>query len=230
MNSRIKALVVVLVVLAVASQSYAAIVNGVVTGPSPDSPSAESDGTQPAPVTVIDFDDSTAPCLFIETTALREQYSASGVHFTGPGQNDGGAILNMCGGFNVNARSGENFLAFNRDSKMLGGGIPADPETIEFDVLVTYVSIYAAGGFTEDTFKMDAYDILGTLVDSDTVTTQGWAGLTVSSPGGIRSIVLTQTGGNAFIYDDLSFEPIPEPATFLLITLGGIALRKKRTQ
>ena len=134
MKSKTKAFVVALIALAVASQSYAAIMNGVVTGPSTNGPSEESDSPQPAPATVIDFDDLTAPCSFRDTTALRERYAASGVHFTGPEQNDGGAILNMCGTFGVNARSGENFLAFNRySSGMLDGGMPADPETIEFD-------------------------------------------------------------------------------------------------
>jgi hypothetical protein len=226
-KSRIKVTVVILVALAAASQSYAEIVNGVVIGPSTDGPSAESGGPQPAPVTVIDFDDLTAPCVFRDTTALRERYSASGVHFSGPGQ-DGGAILDMCGGFNVDARSGRNFLAFNRESAMSDGGLPADPEIIEFDLLMAYVSVYAAGGYNEDTFRMDAYDELGGLIDTATVTTQTWAELSVSSPAGISRIVLTQTGDEAFVYDDLSFQPIPEPTTLLLLAFGGIALYKKR--
>ena len=48
MKSNIKALVVILVVLAVTAQSYAAIVNGVVIGTSTDGPASESDAMQPA--------------------------------------------------------------------------------------------------------------------------------------------------------------------------------------
>jgi len=228
-KSKVTLSVVALVVLAVASQTYAAFVNGVAGLPLPNDPLTESDIPEPAQLAamVIDFDDVTAPCGFRDTTALREQYSSFGVHFTGPGVNDGGAILNMCGNFSVDPRSGENFLAFNRDAEMEDGGIPTDPQTIEFDQLMRYVSIYAAGAGNEEAFTMDAYDALGSLIDTDAVVTQGWAELSVSSQPGIRRIVLTQTGDHAFVYDDLSFEPIPEPATLLILTFGALAIPRK---
>jgi len=229
-KSKVRVAVVAFVVLALASQTYAAIVDGVIGPPLTNGPSTGSVIAEPAQVAVIDFDDVTAPCMFFETTALREQYSSFGVHFTGPAENDGGAIINMCGQFSVDARSGENFLAFNREAMMENGGIPTDSEAIEFDQLMTYVSIYAAGGRAEDAFTMDAYDALGNLIDTDTVATQGWAELSVSSQTGISRIVLTQTGDRSFLYDDLSFEAIPEPATLLILGFGALALRRKPTR
>lgn len=227
-NAKLKASVAVIVVLAAVSMTQAAIVGGVIVTPVSDGQTTESSPLPTAQTSVIDFDDVSAPCVFAETTALREQYSALGVHFAGPGQLDGGAILNMCGGFGVNARNGENFLAFNRSAVMSDGGIPLDPQTIEFDLLMEYVSIYAAGGVSQDTFTMDAYDALGNLIDTDQVVTIGWAELSVSSQEGIRSVVLTQTGHEYFVYDDLSFQPIPEPATLLILTVGGLGLLRKR--
>jgi len=179
--------------------------------------------------TVINFDDVTAPCSFAETTHLSEQYAPLGVHFHGPGGNDGGAILNQCGNFGVPAASGVNFLAFNRDVLWPNGGVPKDPETILFDYLMTDVSIYAAGGFNPGTFTMRAYNSANTLVDSDTITTTNWGPLSVSWAAGIKYVILQEIGGdNAFVYDNLSFTPIPEPTTLLLLSLGAAVLLKRR--
>ncbi|MHC4743633.1 MAG: hypothetical protein ACYS8Z_17090 [Planctomycetota bacterium] len=191
MMAKLKTSVIAIVVLAAASVTQAAIVGGVLITPESDGQTTESSPLPTAQTSIINFDDVSAPCVFAETTALREQYAHLGVHFSGPGQLDGGAILNMCGGFGVNARSGENFLAFNRGAGMSDEGTPSDPETIEFDVLMENVSIYAAGGVSQDTFTMDAYDALGNLIDTDQVVTIGWAELSVSSQAGIRSVVLT---------------------------------------
>src|SRR5262245_9362983 len=70
-----------------------------------------------------------APGLFLDTTHLTELYSPLGVHFSGPGGNDGGAILNQSGNFGVPALSTPNFLAFNSGARMQDGGIPIGPET-----------------------------------------------------------------------------------------------------
>ena len=63
---------------------------------------------------VINFDDVAAPDMFLNTTHLTDQYASLGVHFSGPSDIDGGAILNQSSNFGVNALSGVNFLAFNR--------------------------------------------------------------------------------------------------------------------
>ncbi|MBP7052021.1 MAG: hypothetical protein KBE65_13485 [Phycisphaerae bacterium] len=189
--------------------------------------------------TTINFDDDEAPDSFGETNSLTEAYAGLGVHFAGPGDLDGGAILDQSGNFGVWALSARNFLAFNRNSRMSDGGVPQDPETILFDSLMSEVSIYAAGGWEVDTFIMDAYDASGTLVDTDTITTADWGLLSVSSAAGIRRVVLTQVSDvdNAFVYDDLSFTvlsggpAVPAPGAILLGTLGtGLVgwLRRRR--
>lgn len=174
--------------------------------------------------TTIGFDDAVAPSTFANTVALTEAYAGLGVHFAGPAEKDGGAILDQDSSFGLGALSGRNFLAFNRQSGFSGGGVPQDPETILFDSLMATVSVYAAGGRTTDTFTMMAYDAADVLVDTDTITTLEWGLLSVSSPGGIRRVVLTQSGDHAFIYDDLSFTgltpAIPAPGAILLGTLG----------
>jgi hypothetical protein len=203
----------------------------------------------PASAALINFDTDangnpiSAPCLFIETTRLTELYAPLGVHFSGPGGNNGGAILNECGNFGVSALSGSNFLAFNRDTTLSDGGVPTDPETISFDMLLTSFSIFAASGSGTNTFGLQAFDINDLLVANDTVTTSSgtWSQLSVSSDSGnISRVVLTGIGSdNAFVYDNLSFTPastsVPEPnsmAGLLAISVFGVgySLRRKQQQ
>jgi len=128
----------------------------------------------------------------------------------------------------LSANSGRNFLAFNRGATMGNLGIPTDPETIVFTDLWKTVSIYAAGGDSMDTFLMQAFDSIGSLVGTASITTQGWSLLVVSSETeNIRKVVLTQTAGDGtFVFDDLratdSSAPVAEPASLILL-LAGIA-------
>jgi len=149
----------------------------------------------------------------------------------GPGGNNGGAILNEAAGFGVPAHSSPNFLAFNRLVTLADGGIPNDPETVRFDFLVSNVSIFAAGGqFTGMvTFRMDAFDANGLLVAMDTSTVPGgvYTQLSVSSTAGIERIVLTETNTGsqqAWVYDDMTYTPVPEPGALLLGGMGALGL------
>ncbi|MCX5638538.1 MAG: PEP-CTERM sorting domain-containing protein [Planctomycetota bacterium] len=222
-------LLAALIILVMAGPHVLAVpvVNGVAqsgTGKEGSDPSLD-----PLPgTTIINFDDVTAPCIFADTTPLSEQYDSLGVHFHGPGGNDGGAILNQCSNFGISAASGANFLAFNRDVLWPNGGAANDPETILFDYLMTDVSIYAAGGYGPDTFTMRAYDAADVLVDTDTITTTAWGPLSVSWADGIKYIILQEAAGDgAFVYDNLSFTPVPEPVTLLLLGLGARILIKR---
>ena len=119
----------------------------------------------------IDFDDVTAPCAFIETQALRDEYASLGVTFEGPGPLDGGAILDECGSFGVTGHSSPNFLAFNPGATLSTGGIPQGPETMHFDPSVNYVQ-FLAGDIFGGTLTAEAYDVSDNLIASDSVTMQ----------------------------------------------------------
>ena len=71
---------------------------------------------------VITFDElGTQPAGFFLVEPLRNEYA--GLRFSGPSALDGGAILDQDGNFGIEARSGRNFLAFNRgDSVLMANG------------------------------------------------------------------------------------------------------------
>jgi len=183
----------------------------------------------------INFDDASAVAFFASTTRLTDHYAPLGVHFQGPGGNDGGAILNQDANFGVNALSGRNFLAFNRNAHMSDDGIPKDPEKIVFDTSVSEVSIYAAGGWAVDTFTLQAYNASDVLLDTDSIATQSWGKLAVSSADDIKYVVLEERGGSYFVYDDLTVTcaAVPVPGAILLGALGlscaGWRLRRRGT-
>lgn len=91
-----------------------------------------------------------------------------GVVFEGPAPLDGGGILNQGGNFGVNARSGTDFLAFNRNSLFSDGGTPRDPENLLFDSFVNEVSIWASGGNQSTSFMMEGFRN-GQLIEVDTI-------------------------------------------------------------
>lgn len=183
----------------------------------------------------IDFDTDAsgnpivAPGLFVDATALRELYAPLGVHFTGPGPLDGGAIIDESGNFGVPALSGRNFLAFNRGATMSDGGIPNDPETISFDAAQSFVSIFASGGFVGATFTIEAFDGMGSSLGSSAISvdpaTYGELSIAVE---GIRSVTLSQSlGGEFFVYDNLTFRGdgvIPEPGSLALVVIGVLGM------
>jgi hypothetical protein len=194
----------------------------------------------PASAVVIDFNTDgngnpiVAPTLFSQTTPLRDAYAPIGVAFTGPSALDGGAILSG-GGFGVQPRSAPNFLAFSRSGTafMQNGGLPRDPETITFNTPISSASIYASGGLQTATFRLDALDGVGGTVATTTGTNSAgqYVQLVIAPQATpISQLVLTEIGGDtAFVYDDLEFTLVPEPAsaaTLLGATL--LAMRRRR--
>lgn len=184
---------------------------------------------------VITFEElGTRPGAFSQVTPLGGEYGD--VFFTGPGEGDGGAILNQSGSFGISARSGEHFLAFNEafPFSMQNGGSPTGPETIIFaNSLMSHVEIYAAGGANDvgAAFLMTAFDENGDVVAVSSVSAQGtWGLLSVDSALGIRVVRLTQTGTDPhYVYDDLSFTPVPAPGAGVLIAGAmGVALSRRR--
>src|SRR5688572_1474487 len=185
-------------------------------------------GTSSAVIINFDVDANgnplSAPNGFAQQNPLRNEYASLGVTFSGPSALDGGAILDQFGNFGVNARSGRNFLAFHRESltTMLNGGVPRDPETLTFSTPLSSISIWASGGAEPNTFQMDAFSSGGVLVGTSTQssTVGAYAQLNITSPSQpISRVVLTGIGADPhFVYDDLDFTFVPEPATAAALT------------
>lgn len=159
-----------------------------------------------SPLGAINFDLGTAPCNFAETGPLGHEYHEShGVEFRGPSDGQGGAILNECGSFGVDARSGEEFLAF------ASGSYAVTPEHILFDDPQRKVTLYAANGWGDGTsvYKLKAYRNDRVVARKTVSTTEiGWVKLKVADRRGFDEVVLEGSAPDgAFIVDDLNYQP-----------------------
>jgi hypothetical protein len=136
---------------------------------------------------VTNFDDVTSPCDFDLTTALRgtEQFA----YFQAPGT-DGGANLNECSSFGVNAHSPPNFLAFNNATTYTSGAIPRTPELILVGQNRSSVSLWVTGGDTPGyQIAVAALSPGGVQGIVTAFTHPGWVQLTVTGTG-ISAIAL----------------------------------------
>ena len=178
----------------------------------------------------VDFEVAGAPCGFADTAALRTLDAVPGLGFASGAAQDGGGVLDRCGSFGVAPRSGDRMLAFNRGAGYPDGGRPTDPEVLTFDDATSRVSIWASGGAGATSFLMEAFDASGNaLASAATSVEPGSWGLLEILAGEIASVRLSETGGdNSFVFDDLSFETIPEPATGLLLGLTLLAACRGR--
>lgn len=195
--------VAVLLVLSLGSAS-GQVVDGVQVGPAGGTPAVG--GHVESEPGSIDFDDNPAPCNFVSTIALTDEYSALGVIFGGPDGLDGGAILDECGNFNATGYSPPNFLAFNINSTLSNGATPQGPEEIDFTEIVDTVTINGGHG-SSGTITLECYDTAGMVVGSQTISgTVALQPLTVSAPGQIDYCWLSFTGTVA-VFDDLTYNP-----------------------
>lgn len=168
-----------------------------------------------------------APPIFFDTTALRDTYEGLGVTFSGPGTNDGGAILDQDGNFGINAHSGRDFLAFNAESRgplYPNGGIPQGPETILFAAPVSNVGLWVGGVRSVPMYTLQAYDSSSTLIGSTSIRPLSvqWAQLKIDTVN-ISRLILSFDRAVAVV-DDLSWDgnanAVPEPSTLTLGLLG----------
>jgi hypothetical protein len=155
----------------------------------------------------IDFDDVVAPCVFAETFALRNEYLALGVSFSGPAPLDGAAILNECGNFGVSGHSSPNFLAANCSSTLYDGGTPRGPVTLTFtDAVSSCSALVGSNSGSGDPLSMEAFDVGGGLVDSDTVVLNPTMQLLGVSGTGIKTVVVGNVQPCVWVLDDLGFD------------------------
>ena len=194
----------------------AARADGIVSGQwvpgAPDtSASAPADTRSPARTAnavIINFDELSAPCIFNNTTALRDAYLALGVRFSGQGSLGGGSVLDQCGNFGVSGYSPPNFVGFNRlpAATTLDGGHPVWPERITFTAHAASVQARVGSSSPGGVFTMRAFDSIGNLIATTSVP-----GMTALQPLtithlGIRSVEVDFTIGYSWVLDDLTFE------------------------
>ena len=194
--------------------------------------------------TAIDFESDAgggflvAPVGFNNATALRDDFAALGVRFKGPNSQDGGALLDELSDLGIEARSGNNFIAFdNATNNLADGGSALGPITLIFDPPVTAASIHASGGPIQGVFTIQAFN-QGSFVGLGQTLSQPneYAELAISGPigGSLDTLRIASSASNVWFLDDLSFTPvgvvIPEPgsAAALGAGLGLIALRRRR--
>lgn len=153
---------------------------------------------------VINFDDVTAPCLFMDTTALRDQYAGLGVLFMGPAENDGGGIVDQCGAWGVNGYSPPNFMGLNQDGHFSNGGIPRPPETITFTNGATHVQVNTGSNHgAGQIVTMEAFDAAGISLGSDSLTLAPTVDTLSITVTGIAYVVINSP--SYFMLDDLAF-------------------------
>ena len=206
-----KTLVLVLTFAALLFSSTAAeagIVEGVVRpGEVPLEPPPVVDVDRALTHVSIEFDDVTAPCVFADTGPLRDEYLGLGVSFSGPGSADGLALLDECGNFGVSGYSSPNILAANCGSVMQNGGTPWGPETLTFTETIVSCSVLVGSNSGQGyTLSMEAYDIGGGLVASDTVVLAPEMQLLGVAAAGIKTVVIGGTQPCVWILDDLGFD------------------------
>ncbi len=196
----------------------------------------------PPDAVVIDFDDAVAPVVFIETVALSNEYADEGVIFSGPGGNDGGAVLDSIS-FPGTGFSLPNILAFNTLATLSDGGIPQGPETLTFTDTVSHVQINAGNSdIAPDGVTMECFDGDAMSLGQDTIAATGTLQtLAVTAPGIVNCVLdfESQIG----VFDDLAFvvesrPPITEVPTLserglalliVLLAVAGVLIARRST-
>jgi hypothetical protein len=154
----------------------------------------------------INFENAPTAAMFVNTQRLTNQYAGVGVVFQGPGGLDGGAVVNTNGGWPLTGYSGSNFLAFNTNATLNGGGVPRGPETLLFSPPVSSVTLRAA---TPDagSFTLSAYNALNALLSTSTINLSSALAPVQVSGDSISRVVISSPAAT-FVVDDLTLVPI----------------------
>ena len=172
------------------SSSWATVVDGVETGPQPESATPNS----------MNFD---PPCSFGSTLPLMAG------SYMDPGSRavyvDGeGAVLDECSNFGVSGYSPPNFLAFNCDARNIDGTKPTLPLEIRFSVRVSSVSVNVASGIHAGaTATLQVYNAAHFLLGSQSVVLTPAVQTLSVQVNGIRYMRLS--GPCTMIVDDLVY-------------------------
>jgi len=169
---------------------------------------------------VLTFDDIPSHTGNDTGDVIRTEYADLGVHFNGDGRHSGIVRQNGPtdpGNWDLTGTNGPQFLGHNSYGQT---GV------IEFDMPISFFQVDAAEGHS-GVFNLtfEAYDDTGLLeaVTLPSTVPEVWETITLSSTGITRIEYHSQ---DAFGLDNMRF--IPEPATLLLLGLGGLILRKRR--
>jgi hypothetical protein len=172
----------------------------------------------------INFDDFTAPTLFVNSDGrLSDRYASLGVHFAGPATNDGGTVLDVSS-FAVTGQSAPNALAFNTGANYsadAGGGVPRGPETIRFDTPIHAASI-RAGQASGGTVRLTAFDG-ATPVSTNFQTAQAALQTLDVAAARITSLRI-EFSGTASVWDDLTWSTSPVSADDAFATRANTRL------
>ena len=171
----------------------------------------------------IDFEEYPNGSTVPGGAEITTQYSIWGVIFDSISAPSATQVTNI---LSLNSASGRNHLD-------PGGPAPYNGRILilNFIIPVTDVGSY----FIDDQFPIivNAYDELNNLVDTDSSdgSNSGFDSWHIGYSPGISSVEMV--GGywsypnspDGWGIDDLAFSQIPEPATMVLLGLGGLALR-----
>lgn len=168
----------------------------------------------PLATTFINFDDITAPCTFVETVPLTNQFTSQGVTFSGSGF----SLLDQCGSFGVSGYSPPNHVCWN----MCCSGMF---ETLTFNTLVNNVT-FLTGSYNGGDLSAEAFNNMNQSLGSVTVGLNPVMQLVSLPYTGISKVQISVTAANG-ILDDLTFETsgaLPEAPISNWALLIGIGL------
>ena len=161
-----------------------------------------------SPTAIVEnFDDVSAPCLFMDTVALLYKPPTPVIYLGPGGPPNGGAILNECSNFDVTGHSPPNFLAFNGQAQLSDGGNPTLPEILYFIQPVSSVQVNAGvGAGITGPVVMAAFDTNLRMVGADFIfVSSQLQTLSVQAPNIQMVLFVAVLDTPWLVLDDLAF-------------------------